>query len=70
MDRLEAEFPNLTWLVVYKAVAAGRVDAARHLPDVQAYSVALEQHARDLLTIAVQSSDVPTYLSGVVPVQE
>lgn len=54
MDRLEAEFPGLSWLVVYKAVAAARVDAARLLPDVPAYRLVLEQHARDLLKIAAQ----------------
>jgi hypothetical protein len=59
MDRLEADFPSLSWLTIYKAVSAARVDAARALPDVQAYSRELESQARELLTIAAQQVDMP-----------
>jgi hypothetical protein len=49
MDRLEAEFPAVSWLVIYKAVASARIEAARALPDMLAYSLALEQCAREAL---------------------
>jgi hypothetical protein len=62
MDRLEADYPGLSWLTIYKAVSAARVDAARHLPDVEAYTLALESQARDLLTVAAQQADVASYL--------
>jgi hypothetical protein len=60
MDRLEAEFPALSWLVIYKAVASARVDAARALPDMLAYSLALEQHARDALVLATAAQSENT----------
>jgi type II secretory pathway component PulM len=62
MARLETDFPALSWLTIYKAVSAARVDAARRLPDVQAYSEALESQARDLLTVAAQQADAASYL--------
>jgi hypothetical protein len=61
MDRLETDYPGLSWLTIYKAVSAARVDAARALPDVQAYSRALESQARDLLTVAAQQVPVTPY---------
>jgi hypothetical protein len=70
MDRLEADFPDLSWLAVYKAVAAARIEAARELPDVVAYSLALDRHARALLTVAAQRPEASSYLSGVTAVEE
>jgi hypothetical protein len=60
MDRLEAQFPDVSWLVIYKAVAAARVEAARALPDMLAYSLALDQHARDALVLATGRQPVTT----------
>jgi hypothetical protein len=62
MDRLEVDYPGLSWLTIYKAVSAARVDAARRLPDIQAYSQALESQARDLLMVAAQPADTASYL--------
>jgi hypothetical protein len=59
MDRLEAEFPSLSWLVIYKAVASARIDAARALPDMLAYSLALEQLARQALVLATDQAASP-----------
>jgi hypothetical protein len=60
MDRLEAEFPALSWLVIYKAVASARIEAARALPDMLAYSLALEQHARQALVLATTAEPAIT----------
>jgi hypothetical protein len=63
MDRLEADYPGLSWLTIYKAVSAARGDAARRLPDAQAYTLALESRARELLTVAAQQQvDAASYL--------
>jgi hypothetical protein len=61
MARLEADYPGLSWLTIYKAVSAARVDAVRCLPDIQAYSLAMESQARDLLTVASQQADAASY---------
>jgi hypothetical protein len=66
MDRLEADFPALSWLAIYKAVAAARVEAAQQLPDVEAYRIALEQHARETLRACEEPDDAPV-LSLVPP---
>jgi hypothetical protein len=58
MDRLEAEFPALSWLVIYKAVARARIEAARSLPDMLAYCLALDQHTRHALTLATDLQPV------------
>jgi hypothetical protein len=52
MDQLEAEFPSLSWLVIYKAVASARKEATEVLPDMLAYSRTLEQYARHALLAA------------------
>lgn len=63
MDRLEADFPGLSWLTIYKAVSAARIEAARRLPDVQAYSRELDLQARGLLAVAAQQVPAAPYPS-------
>jgi hypothetical protein len=46
VDRLQTEFPEVPLLVVYERVADARAVATRQLPNVAAFSDAVEQQAR------------------------
>lgn len=59
MDGLEAEFPDTSWLTIYKAVSEARLDAAVWLPDVRAYRVAWRDRARELLRACVDPPPTP-----------
>jgi hypothetical protein len=43
VDRFHSEFPELPLLVVYERVADARAVATRHLPNVAAFSDAVER---------------------------
>jgi hypothetical protein len=49
VDRFHSEFPELPLLVVYERVADARAVATRHLPNVAAFSDAVERQARTQL---------------------
>jgi hypothetical protein len=49
VDRLQAEFPEVPLLVVYGGVTDARALATRHLPNVAAFSDAVERRTRTQL---------------------
>jgi hypothetical protein len=53
VERLQTQFPEEPWHIIYEKVDQARVTAAKDLPDLAAYAEALEQHARASVVAAV-----------------
>jgi hypothetical protein len=56
VDLLAREFPDIALPTIYEKVGEAREDAARHLPDVTAYSRAIEREARTRLVLHYSAS--------------
>lgn len=50
VERLEAEFPGVPTQVIYEKVGDARVDAAKRLPNLTAYSEVLARQAGALIS--------------------
>lgn len=56
VERLETQFPDVPWHVIYEKVTHARIPAAKQLPDLAGYADILEQHARAALVVASTAS--------------
>lgn len=50
LARLEEDFPNVAWHRLHARINEARTAAAVHLPNLQAFTVAMEDGARALIT--------------------
>jgi hypothetical protein len=56
VDLLAREFPDIALPTIYEKVGEARGIAARHLPDVAAYRLAIEREARARLVLDYSAS--------------
>jgi hypothetical protein len=59
VERLEAQFPDAPWHVIYEKVSEAHAPAAKHLPDLTTHTDVLEQHARALVGAATPTQRRP-----------
>ena len=73
VDLLAREFPDVPLPTIYEKVGEARESAAHHLPDVDAYGLAIERAARVQLALMPPTTgawgEVSAGTSGLHPLQ-